>query len=44
MIIGAVVSSIVKVAVAVEVLPQLSVAVKVTVASPVALHKSLNAL
>ena len=43
MIDGAVVSSIVNVAVVVLVLPQASVAVKITVAVPVAPQSSLNA-
>ena len=42
MIAGFVVSSIVKVAVEEEELPQSSVAVKITVAEPVAPHKSDN--
>ena len=41
-IVGGVVSCIVNVAVVVLVLPQASVAVKVTVTAPVAPHRSLN--
>ena len=43
-IVGAVVSSIVNVAVVVAVLPHASVAVKITVALPVAPQSSLNAV